>query len=59
MDDDEFIRYVCPKCGSIYQFEECIVRSGTQSLSKRIYVAFKNRPQDGIELPAVPFFSKL
>ena len=47
VDEDEFIRYVvCPKCDSIYRFEECIVTSGTQLLSKRCsYVAFKNHPQ--------------
>ena len=47
VDEDEFIRYVvCPKCDSIYRFDECIVQSGTQLLSKRCsYVAFKNHPQ--------------
>lgn len=47
VDEDEFIRYVvCPKCDSIYRFEECIIKSGTQLLSKRCsYVAFRNHPQ--------------
>ena len=47
VDEDEFIRYVvCPKCDSIYRFEECIIQSGTQLLSKHCsYVAFKNHPQ--------------
>ena len=44
--EDEFIRYVvCPKCDSIYRFEECIDKSGTQLLSKRSYIAFENHPQ--------------
>ena len=47
VDENEFIRYVvCPKCDSIYRFEECIIQSGTQLLSKHCsYVAFKNHPQ--------------
>ena len=46
VEDDEFIRYVCPKYDSIYRFEECIDKSGTQLLSKRCsYVAFENHPQ--------------
>ena len=51
MDEDEFIWYdVCPKCESICQFEECIIQSGTQLLSKRSYVAFKKK-HSAIELP--------
>ena len=53
VDEDEFIRYVvCPKCDSIYRFEECIVKSGTRLLSKRCsYVAFKNHPQRRYRAP--------
>ena len=52
VDEDEFIRYVvCPKCDSIYRFEECI-KFGTQLLSKRCsYVAFKNHPQRRYRAP--------
>ena len=53
VDEDVFIRYVvCPKRDSIYRFEECIVKSGAQLLSKRCsYVAFKSHPQQQYRAP--------
>ncbi len=46
LHDDDFIRYVvCPKCESLYEYHECIVRIGSELQSKRCsYIAFPNHP---------------
>lgn len=46
LHDDDFIRYVvCPKCCSIYNYDECILRVGGELQSKHCtHVEFKNHP---------------
>lgn len=46
LHDDDFVRYVvCPKCDSLYDYQECIVHVRSELQSKRYtYVAFKNHP---------------
>ena len=46
LEKDEFIRYVvCPKCNSIYAYEDCIVKCGLQLKSKACsFVVFKDHP---------------
>lgn len=45
LHDDDFIRYVvCPKCESLYEYHECIIRIGSELQSKRCsYIEFPNK----------------
>ncbi len=53
LEKDEFLHYVvCPKCNSIYRYEDCVLRSGTQVRSKMCsYVAFPNHPHKRYRSP--------
>lgn len=60
MKDDNFKTYVvCPKCDSVYEYEDCVVRSGGERVSgKCTHIAYPNHPYHRLRIQCGAYLLK-